>query len=45
MEEYAIGRSSVPSAWDVMFNYDQRKLRQIVAQIVTQVGKYVERET
>ena len=29
----------------MMFNYDQIKLRQIVAQIVIQVGKYVERET
>ena len=33
IEEFAIGQSSVPSARDTMFKYDQGKLHKIVVQI------------
>ena len=52
MEEFAIGRSSVPSAQDMMFNYNQEKLHKLKENcstnegfIFTQVARYVERET
>ena len=52
MEEFAIGRSSVPYARDMMFNYDQGKLHKLKGNcstnqgfIFTQVARYVERET
>ena len=52
MEESAMGRSSVLSVRDMMFNYDQGKLHKMKGNcstnqgfIFTQVARYVENET
>ena len=38
IEEFAIGRSSVPSAQDMMFNYDQGKLHKMKGNCSTNQG-------
>ena len=52
IEEFAMGRSSVPSVRDMMFNYDQGELHKLKGNcstsqgfIFTPVARYVERET
>ena len=43
MEEFAMGRSSVPSAQDRMFNYDQGKLHKLKGNCSTNQGLFLPR--